>query len=70
MLPPMLCELDERSGNGVVVRLLWDSAMNQVLVQYRDEGAEDGYVLDVPPDQALAAFHHPNAFRRAALAVA
>ena len=63
-----LYELAERRGNGLIVRLLWDSARNQVVLRYRDRDSGDTFVTDVPNPKALTAFHHPNFFRPAALA--
>jgi hypothetical protein len=63
-----LYELAERRGNGLIVRLLWDSARNQVVLRYRDRDTGDAFVTDVPNPKALAAFHHPNIFRPVALA--
>ncbi len=58
-----LRELAARSESGVRVRLLWDSARNQVLVRYSDIRSGDRFVTDVPNWAALAAFQHPNAYR-------
>ena len=63
-----LYELAERRGNGLIVRLLWDSARNQVVLRYRDRDSGDTFVIDVPNPKALTAFHLPNVFRPAALA--
>jgi hypothetical protein len=63
-----LYELAERRGNGLIVRLLWDSARDQVVLRYRDRDTGDAFVTDVPNPKALTAFHHPNVFRPAALA--
>jgi hypothetical protein len=61
-------ELAQRQGNGTIVRLLWDSARNQVVLRYRDRETGDAFVIDVPNPKALTAFHHPNVFRPDALA--
>jgi hypothetical protein len=63
-----LYELAERRGNGLIVRLLWDSARNQVVLRYRDRDTGDAFVTDVPNPKALTAFRHPNVFRPIALA--
>jgi hypothetical protein len=63
-----LYELAERRGNGLIVRLLWDSARNQVVLRYRDRDTGDAFVTDVPNPKALTAFNHPNVFRPVALA--
>lgn len=53
-----------------VVRLLWDSLRDSVLVRYRDDRSGDRFVAEVPKSQALVAFHHPNAYRPAGLVAA
>lgn len=58
-----LYELAERRSSGVIVRLLWDSARNQVVLRYRDRETGDAFVIDVPNPRALTAFKHPNVFR-------
>ena len=63
ILLAMLHELAKRNHDGIVVRLLWDSLRDSVVVRYRDERTGDRFVADVPKSQALAAFHHPNVFR-------
>lgn len=52
----------------MIVRLLWDSARDQVVLRYRDRDTGDAFVTDVPNREALTAFRHPNVFRPAALA--
>lgn len=56
-------ELAERKASGVIVRLLWDSGRDQVILRYRDRESGDSFVTDVPNPRALSAFHHPNVFR-------
>jgi hypothetical protein len=63
-----LVELAERKTSGLTVRLLWDPARNQTVLRYRDRLTGDAFVRDVPNARALAAFHHPNAFRPRAVA--
>jgi hypothetical protein len=58
-----LKELAERSGSGLVVRLLWDPARDQTVLRYRDRLTGDAFVTDVPNSRALTAFRHPNAYR-------
>jgi len=58
----MVYELAARNESGVTVRLLWDSARNQVVLRYRDERG-DLFVTDVPNESALTAYNHPNAYR-------
>jgi hypothetical protein len=63
-----LVELAERKGNGLVVRLLWDRARNQIVLRYRDRLTGDKFMTDVPNAAALVAFEHPNLYRPAAAA--
>jgi hypothetical protein len=60
-----LRELAERRSDGLLVRLLWDPARNQTVIRYRDRKSGDAFIADVPNTVALAAFHHPNAYRPA-----
>ena len=55
-------ELDRRAGDGIVVTLLWDPATGRVSVALNDTRADDAYEFEVPPDEALAAFHHPYVY--------
>jgi hypothetical protein len=61
-------ELAERRTDGIVVRLLWDSVRDQVVLRYRDRQAAELFEIDVPNELALDAFEHPNLFRPQALA--
>jgi hypothetical protein len=61
----MVYELAQRSEDGLTVRLLWDALRNQVVLRYRDRRTGDAFVADIPNAKALAAFHHPNAYRAA-----
>jgi hypothetical protein len=56
-------ELAKRTADGIVVRLVWDALQDRVIVRYRDRRTGDAFIADVPKDQALVAFRHPNAFR-------
>ena len=56
-------ELAERSANGIVVRLLWDDDEDRVILSYEDTRTGESFAADVPSDEALAAFEHPNAYR-------
>jgi hypothetical protein len=58
-------ELAERRQSGLIVRLLWDSDRDQVVLRYRDVHSDDAFVADVPNGLALDAFRHPNVFRPA-----
>jgi hypothetical protein len=61
----MTYELAQRCDSGILVRLLWDAARDQVVLRYRDLRREDSFVTDVPNTDALAAFEHPNVYRPA-----
>jgi hypothetical protein len=68
MVSPMHKELAQRSEDGIVVRLLWDEASDQVLVRYKDTRTGDAFSTQVPNAEALEAFRHPNAYRGEAVA--
>lgn len=61
-------ELAKRTQNGIVVRLLWDSLRDRVVVRYRDERSGDSFQADIPRNRALDVFYHPNAYRPALIA--
>ena len=63
-----LYELAERKTSGIIVRLVWDSASDQVILRYRDRETGDAFVTEVPNPRALTAFRHPNVFRPEQLA--
>jgi hypothetical protein len=63
-----LYELAERKTSGIIVRLLWDSARDQVILRYRDRDTGEAFVTEVPNPRALTAFRHPNVFRPEELA--
>jgi hypothetical protein len=63
-------ELAKRNGQGIVVRLLWDSLHDRVLVRYRDTRSGDAFVAEVPRAEAMNALNHPNAYRPELVAVA
>ena len=56
-------ELDQRSADGIDVRLLWNSETNHVFVAVEDHRYGEGFELRVRSSEALAAFHHPFAYR-------
>ena len=68
MVSPMHHELAQRSEDGIVVRLLWDEANDQVLVRYKDTRTGEAFSTRVPNAEALEAFRHPNAYRDEAVA--
>lgn len=55
-------ELDQRSSDGIEVRLLWSASSDRVWIDVRDERLGGSFELDVEPGEALAAFHHPYAY--------
>jgi len=56
-------ELAQRRQNGLIVRLLWDSIRDCVILRYRDSQSGDCFSAEVPKAHALAAFNHPNVYR-------
>ena len=58
-----LHELDQRSHDGIDVRLLWRKRDNQVLVAVADGKTGDRFEIAVRPgERARAVFHHPDAY--------
>ena len=57
-------ELALRSGDGIDVALLWDSATDRVFVVVDDERRDEHFRIAVGNRSALDAFHHPYAYRR------
>ena len=56
-------ELAHRRNDGLDIRLLWDSATDQVTVALHDAKTGDGFEVEVGPDErALDVFHHPFAY--------
>lgn len=51
-----------RSGEGIVVRLLWEPHTNGVFVAVADECTNDRFEIRVPAADALEAFRHPYAY--------
>jgi hypothetical protein len=58
-------ELAAREGDGVRVVLHWHARRNAVTVLVEDISLGDRFVLAVPSDRALDAFHHPYAYATA-----
>jgi hypothetical protein len=56
-------ELDRRTQNGLIVRLLWDSTRDRVILRYRDLWNGEAFTAEVPKADALTAFNHPNSYR-------
>jgi hypothetical protein len=59
----MVYELADRRESGLIVRLLWDSIRDAVILRYRDRRTGDAFVTEVPKAYALVALRHPNAYR-------
>jgi hypothetical protein len=64
----MLHELARRDESGLIVRLLWDSKSDRTVLRYRDRRSGESFAIEVPKQQALEAFWHPNVFRPQPLA--
>jgi hypothetical protein len=60
---PGLRELDQRSGGGLEVTLLWSERTGSVFVCVEDEQTNTGFHFAVDPAKALEAFDHPYAYR-------
>ena len=58
-------ELADRAGDGLDVRLYWNSANGRVKVTVMHLATERVAQLDVAPADALEAFHHPFAYAAA-----
>jgi hypothetical protein len=56
-------ELADRAGDGLDVRLYWNSGDGRVKVTVRRVTTDQLAELDVAPEDALEAFHHPFAYR-------
>ena len=61
-----LQELAERSGNGITVRLWWESDTDEVTVTYLDDRTGESFTLCPARAQAMDAFEHPNAYPESA----
>jgi hypothetical protein len=57
-------ELADRAGDGLDVRLYWNSGDGRVKVTVHRVTTDQHAELDVAPEDALEAFHHPFAYRR------
>jgi hypothetical protein len=55
-----LRELASRNDGSRVVRLMWDPARDQTVLRFRDDETDETVVVDVPKEQALAAFNNPR----------
>jgi hypothetical protein len=55
-------ELDFRSNDALEVALLWQPETNRLSVTVFDAKTGDDFVLEVTPEDAMDAFHHPYAY--------
>jgi hypothetical protein len=61
-------ELDQRTNDGLDVRLLWDPGEDRVTVAVTDHRNGEDFEIEVGPgDRPLDVFHHPFAYRRRVL---
>jgi hypothetical protein len=58
----MTTELAARESDGLRVRLLWKPEDGTVVVTVDDLSSGGGFELNVRPESALDAFHHPFAY--------
>jgi hypothetical protein len=54
-------ELDYREADGIEVSLLWNRSLNTLSVFVVDTRTNESFELEVLPEEALEAFHHPFA---------
>ena len=57
--------LADRGIDGISVRLFWDDAApagTDIVLEYEDSKEGVSFTLHPPPDRALDAFYHPNAY--------
>jgi hypothetical protein len=55
-------ELAHRRSGEIEVSLLWHPALNRVELYILDLATDVSMNLDIAPDRALDAFHHPYAY--------
>jgi hypothetical protein len=56
-------ELAHRTGDSVVVSLLWRRDDNRLRIAVADARTGDEFELNAHPDNALDVFYHPFAYR-------
>jgi hypothetical protein len=57
--------LADRGTSGISVRLLWDDSAAtgaDIVIEYEDRSEGVSFEFRPPPDRALDAFYHPNAY--------
>ena len=57
----MIEELAYRSGDGIVVSLLWSREDDHLTVAVFDSHTDEGFELSAEPTNALDVFYHPFA---------
>jgi hypothetical protein len=58
-----IIELDNRTTDGIEVRMLWDRAANRVTVTASDVRSGEALEIEVrDSERALDVFHHPYAY--------
>ncbi len=67
---PGVHELDERTGDGFRVTLLWSEYTGAVFVCVEHDLTNEGFHFAVDPADALEAFRHPYAYSARLLAAA
>jgi hypothetical protein len=60
-----IVELDQRSGEDMVVTLLWSRRTGSVFVSVQEKSTDVEFHFPVDPANALDAFRHPYAYRGA-----
>ncbi len=55
-------ELAHRDSSGIAVSLFWGADRSTITVEVLDKRTEEFFSLDVAPELALDAFHHPYAY--------
>jgi hypothetical protein len=58
----LIRELDHRKSDGIEVTLLWNARTKAVSVSVVEERGAASFQFEVPPADALDAFHHPYAY--------
>jgi hypothetical protein len=62
-LPTSAVELDQRTNDGIDVRLLWSPDDGRVFVAVSDSRTGEAFALEVAErSRALDVFHHPYAY--------
>jgi hypothetical protein len=56
-------EIDQRTSDGIEVRLLWHPGSGDVAISVSDRRTDEQFTMSVDPSQALDAFRHPFALR-------